>query len=108
MPIIASGSLLASIDLSPGRFDPNDFLIEGMGLSEVGKSRQFETFQEVFLLESDSLVTMQIVFLPKRSRAVTTPPYASGPAGLIQATNLTLWADNMFIERTRLDAVPAP
>lgn len=108
VPTGASGSLLASIDLSPGRFDPNDFFITGEGLSPLGQSRQFQTFQEVFLLESDSLVTMQIVVLPKRTRTVTTPPYDTGSAGLIQATNLTLWADNLFIERTRLEAVPAP
>lgn len=114
VPTIAGGSLLAAIDLSPGRFDPSEFFIEGQGLSPVGKSRQFQTFEDVFLLANDSLVTMQIVILPKRTKPVTVPPYNdTGSAGLILATNLTLWADNLFIERTRLppeppEAVPAP
>lgn len=109
VPTIAGGSVLAAIDLSPGRFDPNDFFIEGMGLSPVGKSRRFETFDEVFTLASDSLVTMQVVILPKRTKPVAMPPYNdTGSAGLVQATNLTLWADNLFIEPTRLEPQPVP
>lgn len=107
VPTIAGGSLLAAIDLSPGRFDPGDFFSGGAGLSPVGSSRQFQTFDGVFTLANDSLVTMQVVVLPKRTKPVN-PPYSTGDSGLIRATNLTLWADNLFIERTRLEAVPAP
>lgn len=102
VPTIASGSLLASIDLSPGRFNPADFFIQGQGLSSSVRARQFQTFEDVFTLASDSLVTMQIVILPKRTDPL--PPNSN----LVWMTSLTLWADNLFIERTRLEPVPAP
>ena len=59
------------------------------------------TFEDVLLLASESVVTMQIVILPKRTRPVIMPPYNdTGTSGLIQATNLALWGDRLFIGRT--------
>lgn len=99
MPTIARGSLLAAIDLCPAL--RRDFFIEGQGLSSVERARQLRTFEDVFLLASESVVTMQIVILPKRTRPVIMPPYNdTGTSGLIQATNLALWADGLFIGRT--------
>lgn len=104
----ASGALLASIDLSPAQFDTGDFSIT-LGGTGALRGRQFETFEEVFTLDSDSLVTMQLVILPKRVSPVTAPPYIdTGEAGRIEASSLTLWADNLFIEATRIQPVPAP
>ena len=109
VPSIAGGSLPAAIDLSPARFGPSEFFIEGQDLSPVGKARQFQTVEDVFLFASDPLVTMQTVVLPKGTGPVTIPPYKDkGSAALIQATSLTLWADTPFIGSTRLQAVPAP
>lgn len=76
VPSIAGGSLLVAIDLSPGRFAPDDFLIQGKGLSSVEKARQFQTLEGVFLLASDTLVTMEIVSSSSRSgrsRCARTP-----------------------------------
>lgn len=103
----ASGALLASIDLSPAQFAMGDFSITlGDG---AFRGRQFETFEGLFTLDSDTLVTMQLVILPKRDSAVTAPPYSNtGEAGRSQASSLTLWADNFFIEATRIQPVPAP
>lgn len=104
----ASGALLASIDLSPARFATGDFFIT-LGATGAFRGRQFETFEGFFTLDSDSLVTMQLVILPKRDSPVTAPPYSdTGNVGRSEASSLTLWADNLFIEATRIQPVPAP
>jgi hypothetical protein len=109
-PIGATGALLASIDLSPGQFANTELnLVHGI-LNNL-LARPFETFEGLFeITGTDPVdVTMQLVVLPKRTTPITSPPYINDPgAARIQATSLRVYADNLFIERTRLQPVPAP
>jgi hypothetical protein len=76
-----------------------------------GVARQFASFESVFEvpgLGTDPVpVTMQFVVLPRRVSPYDPARYPVAPH--VVATQVTVYADNLFIERTLPpEAVPAP
>jgi hypothetical protein len=109
-PIGATGALLASIDLSPAQFANSEFTLVH-GILDNLLARPFETFEGLFEVTGTDPadVTMQLVVLPRRTTAAGPPRYSSDPeSALIQATSLRVYADNLFIEATRIQPVPGP
>jgi len=95
-------------------FDPAGFVLPGFNERVARQFASFESVFEVPGLGTDPVpVTMRLVVLPRRVSAldpVRCPPASSSDnAAPIEATEVTVFADNLFIERTRPpEAVPAP
>jgi hypothetical protein len=93
---------LGRIDLSPQRFTPADFSIT-IGSGPFFKATQFKSFEDVFTVPGSTpvTVTLQLVVLPK------VPPGTASDDRL-RLSSVFVFADNMFLDRTRIAPVPAP
>ncbi|WP_291299046.1 hypothetical protein [Elioraea sp.] len=95
-------TLLGRIDLSPQEFTPADFSIT-TGSGPIFRAKPFELFEDVFSVSGTDpiVVTMQLVVLPK------LPPNTSSD-DRFPLSSVTVYADNMFLEATRIEPVPVP
>jgi hypothetical protein len=95
-------TLLGRIDLSPQQFTPADFSIT-TGSGPFFRAKPFELFEDVFTISGSApvAVTMQLVVDPN-----LPPNTASNDR--IPLSSVTVYADNMILDRTRIEPVPAP
>lgn len=93
---------LGRIDLSPQEFTPAEFSIT-TGSGPLFRAKPFAVFEDVFTVAGavPLAVTMQLVVDPKL-------PGGTDFDDRIPLSSVTVYADNMFLERTRIEPVPAP